>query len=68
MNAFRRLSRSLWKKFTTQKSLDAPSGTAITLAEGIIEDSSNTTDWELRKLVIQFNQDKYSNSSKTNSG
>ena len=33
------------------KKLDAPSGTAITLAEGIIDNSSNKEGWELDQEV-----------------
>lgn len=37
------------------KKLDAPSGTAITLAEGIIN-QTNKTDWELQNNQSQMNQ------------
>ena len=49
MNNLNTYNVSIEEIHHTQK-LDAPSGTAITLAEGIIEEHDNYKDWKLDKV------------------
>ncbi|CAM1348998.1 4-hydroxy-tetrahydrodipicolinate reductase [Tenacibaculum crassostreae] len=53
MNTLEQYNISLEEIHHTKK-LDAPSGTAITLAEGIIE-NSNKKNWELEKITSEEN-------------